>query len=340
MKFLITGGRGFIGSAVVRHLINHTDHDVVNVDKLTYASTEGSVGEVADSNRYQFVEGDICDTTPWSSAFDGVDVIMHLAAESHVDRSIDGPDEFIRTNVLGTSSMLEAARHHGIKRFHHISTDEVFGSLSMTDPAFTESTPYDPRSPYSAAKASSDHLVRAWGETYGMDVVITNCSNNYGPFHFPEKLIPLVIIRALHGEPLPVYGKGENVRDWLFVNDHAAALVAVAEGGRTGETYNIGGGAERSNLEVVHTVADLVDELAEPLDAGTSRRDLVEFVTDRPGHDLRYAISDAKIRSELGWAPMVSFEEGLRRTVQWYLDNDWWWRPLVEAKATERLGLG
>ena len=340
MKFLITGGRGFIGSAVVRHLINHTDHDVVNVDKLTYASTEGSVGEAAESERYRFVQGDICDTGPWSRAFDGVDVIMHLAAESHVDRSIDGPDEFIRTNVLGTSSMLEAARHVGIERFHHISTDEVYGSLSMEDPAFTESTPYDPRSPYSAAKASSDHLVRAWGETYGMDVVITNCSNNYGPFHFPEKLIPLMIIRALHGEALPVYGKGDNVRDWLFVNDHAAALVAVAENGRSGETYNIGGGAERSNLEVVHTVADLVDELAPPLANGSHRRDLVEFVADRPGHDLRYAINDAKIRSELGWAPTVSFEEGLRRTVQWYLDNDWWWRPLVDAKATDRRGLG
>lgn len=340
MKFLITGGRGFIGSAVVRHLINHTDHAVVNVDKLTYASTEGSVGEAAESERYRFVQGDVCETAPWNEALDGVDVIMHLAAESHVDRSIDGPDEFIRTNVLGTSAMLEAARHTGISRFHHISTDEVYGSLSMTDPAFTESTPYDPRSPYSAAKASSDHLVRAWGETYGMDVVITNCSNNYGPFHFPEKLIPLMIIRALHGEPLPVYGKGDNVRDWLFVNDHAAALVAVAERGRTGETYNIGGGAERSNLDVVQTVADLVDELAPPLESCTSRRDLVEFVADRPGHDLRYAINDSKIRSELGWEPTVSFEEGLRRTVQWYLDNEWWWRPLVNAKATDRRGLG
>jgi len=342
MKILVTGGKGFIGSAVVRHLINNTDHEVVNVDAMTYAATDDSVASVADSNRYTFVQADITDMAAINDVMTThkPNAVMHLAAESHVDRSIDGPAQFIQTNVMGTCNMLEAARNAGVERFHHVSTDEVYGSLSMTDPAFTESTPYDPRSPYSAAKAASDHLVRAWGETYGMDVVITNCSNNYGPFHFPEKLIPLMIIRALHGEPLPVYGKGDNVRDWLFVNDHAAALVAVAERGRTGETYNIGGGAERSNLDVVQTVADLVDELAPPLGSGSSRRDLVEFVADRPGHDLRYAINDSKIRSELGWEPTVSFEEGLRRTVQWYLDNEWWWQPLVQAKATDRRGLG
>ncbi len=340
MKILVTGGKGFIGSAVVRHLINSTDHEVVNVDAMTYAATDGSVASVADDARYRFVQTDICDIAAISAvmAEHQPDAVMHLAAESHVDRSIDGPVQFIQTNVVGTANMLEAARAAGVERFHHISTDEVFGSLSMTDPAFTETTPYDPRSPYSASKAASDHLVRAWGETFELPVLITNCSNNYGPFHFPEKLIPLVTIRALAGEPLPVYGKGDNVRDWLFVEDHASALVTVVEKGEPGETYNVGGNEERTNLQVVETICDLVDELAEPLASG-SRRDLIEFVADRPGHDLRYAIDQSKIKRTLGWEPSVSFEEGLRRTVQWYLDNGSWWEPLVAAKATARRGL-
>lgn len=341
MKVLVTGGRGFIGSAVVRHLITTTDHQVVNFDKLTYASTEGSVAEVATDGRYTFVQGDICDVDALAAVFaeHGPDAVMHLAAESHVDRSIDGPADFVFTNLVGTFRMLEAARAAGVERFHHISTDEVFGSLTMDAPAFTESTPYDPRSPYSASKAGSDHLVRAWGETYDLPVVITNCSNNYGPFHFPEKLIPLVTIRALAGEPLPVYGKGENVRDWLHVSDHAAALIAVVERGRPGETYNIGGNEERTNLQVVEGICDLVDELAGPLVGGSNRRSLITFVADRPGHDLRYAIDQTKIASELGWSPALSFEAGLRQTVQWYLDNEAWWRPLVAAKATDRRGL-
>lgn len=341
MKFLVTGGRGFIGSAVIRHLIAHTEHAVVNLDRLTYASTEGSVAKVADHERYSFVQADVRDLEAVTEIVAGreIDIIMHLAAESHVDRSIDGPAEFIETNVLGTFTMLEAARAANIKRFHHISTDEVFGSLSASDPAFTEATPYDPRSPYSASKAASDHLVRAWGETYGLDVVITNCSNNYGPFHFPEKLIPLVTIRAMAGERLPVYGKGDNVRDWLHVEDHAAALVRVAEDGRAGETYNVGGDSERTNLDVVQTICDLVDELAGPLTEPTSRRELIDFVADRPGHDMRYAIDQTKIRTELGWEPSMNFKDGLRKTVQWYIDNRWWWEPLVQAKATDRRGL-
>lgn len=341
MKVLVTGGRGFIGSAVVRHLIESTDHEVVNFDKLTYASTEGSVASVSDNPRYAFVHGDICDPDVLAATFAAhrPDAVMHLAAESHVDRSIDGPADFVFTNLVGTFRMLEAARHAGVSRFHHISTDEVYGSLGLDDPAFTETTPYDPRSPYSASKAGSDHLVRAWGETYDLPIVITNCSNNYGPFHFPEKLIPLVTIRALAGEPLPVYGKGDNIRDWLHVSDHAAALVAVMESGRAGETYNIGGKEERTNLQVVEALCDLVDELADPLANGEPRRSLITFVDDRPGHDLRYAIDQTKIEAELGWKPVYSFEEGLRQTVQWYLDNGAWWQPLVEAKATERRGL-
>ena len=306
MKILVTGGKGFIGSAVVRHLINHTNHDVVNVDKMTYAATDGSTQSVADSPRLRFEHADICDTERIAGIFaeHSPDAVMHLAAESHVDRSIDGPAAFIQTNLVGTFTMLEAARAAGVQRFHHISTDEVFGSLAMSDPAFTETTPYDPRSPYSATKAGSDHLVRAWGETYDLPVLLTNCSNNYGPFHFPEKLIPLVTIRALHGEPLPVYGRGDNIRDWLHVEDHAAALVTVVEQGTPGETYNIGGKAERTNLEVVETLCDLVDELAGPLpalaDAGETRRSLITFVADRPGHDHRYAIDQTKIQRELG----------------------------------------
>jgi dTDP-glucose 4,6-dehydratase len=325
LKILVTGGKGFIGSAVVRHLINETDHSVVNVDKMTYAATEGSTKSIADSPRYTFEHADICDIDRIAEVFleYSPDAVMHLAAESHVDRSIDGPAAFIHTNLIGTFTMLEAARAAGVQRFHHISTDEVFGSLGPNDPAFTETTPYDPRSPYSASKAGSDHLVRAWGETYDLPVLVTNCSNNYGPFHFPEKLIPLVTIRALHGEPLPVYGKGDNIRDWLHVEDHAAALITVVERGTPGETYNVGGKAERTG----------------PLDSGASRRSLITFVADRPGHDQRYAIDQTKIQRDLGWEPQHTFDTGLRSTVQWYLDNQPWWQPLRDKQATERLGL-
>lgn len=341
MKILVTGGCGFIGSAVVRRLIGQSDHEVVNLDKLTYASTLASTAQAQASSRYTLVQADVCDFEAVSSIFERhrPDAVMHLAAESHVDRSIDGPREFIATNITGTFALLEAARSHGVGRFHHISTDEVYGSLGLNDPAFTESTPYDPRSPYSASKAASDHLVRAWGETYGLDVVITNCSNNYGPFHFPEKLIPLVTIRALSGEALPVYGKGDNIRDWLHVSDHAEALVTVVENGAAGETYNIGGNAERTNLQVVEQICDVVDELAGPLDGQDRRRELIEFVADRPGHDLRYAINQSKIASQLGWHPKLGFEEGLHATVAWYLQNRAWWEPLVAARATERKGL-
>jgi len=341
MKVLVTGGKGFIGSAVVRHLINKTDHEVVNVDAMTYAATDTSVASVADNNRYQFVQANICDMADVNEVLQRYQpqAVMHLAAESHVDRSIDGPARFIHTNVVGTCNMLEAARNAGVERFHHISTDEVFGSLSMTDPGFTESTPYDPRSPYSASKAASDHLVRAWGETFDLPVLITNCSNNYGPFHFPEKLIPLITIRSLAGETLPVYGKGDNVRDWLYVEDHARALVTVVESGQPGETYNVGGNEEKSNLQVVETICDLVDGRADALDSGQTRRELITFVADRPGHDLRYAIDQTKIKNELGWEPSVSFEEGIDRTVAWYLDNRSWWEPLVASKATARRGL-
>jgi len=340
MKILVTGGRGFIGSAVVRCLIENTDHHVVNVDRLTYASTEGSVAAASGSNRYHFEQADICDAEHLAALFatHHPDAVMNLAAESHVDRSIDGPGDFIRTNLVGTYTLLEAARTADVERFHHISTDEVFGSLSMTSPAFTESSAYDPRSPYSASKAGSDHLVRAWGETYDLPVLLTNCSNNYGPFHFPEKLIPLVTIRSMFGEPLPVYGRGDNVRDWLHVEDHARALVAVVERGRVGETYNIGGNEERTNLEVVEAICDLVDELGPEIDGVDSRRELIEFVTDRPGHDLRYAVDSSKITTELGWEPDRNFARGLHETVQWYLDNEWWWGPL--RSETNRRGLG
>ena len=349
MRVLVTGGCGFIGSAVVRHLINDTDHEVINVDKMTYAATEGSVAEVADNERYRHLKIDICDGAAVEAAFldHQPDAVMHLAAESHVDRSIDGPEQFLQTNTVGTMHLLQAARSLMLARpdggarfrFLHVSTDEVFGALAHGDEPFTESTPYSPRSPYSASKASADHLARAWAETYGLPVLITNCSNNYGPFHFPEKLIPLVTLKAISEQPLPVYGAGENIRDWLFVEDHATALTTVLIKGIAGETYLVGGNAERTNLEVVQAICDLVDERLGVPEAGVRRR-LIEFVTDRPGHDLRYAIDSSKLQAELGWRPTVTFEEGLARTVDWYLANESWWRPIADGTyAGGRLGL-
>ena len=334
MKILVTGGAGFIGSAVVRHLIQRTSHQVLNFDKLTYAGNLASLKGVESSGRYAFVQADICDREVLDLTLSQFqpDAVMHLAAESHVDRSIDGPAAFIETNVIGTYTLLEACRAYWSAleepqrtafRFHHISTDEVYGDLERADCLFSEQTPYAPSSPYSASKASSDHFVRAWGRTYGLPVLITNCSNNYGPYHFPEKLIPLVIIKALHGEALPIYGNGQQVRDWLFVEDHARALLKVLEKGGVGETYNIGGHNERTNLEVVQLICTLLDELA-PSTAPHS--DLIEFVKDRPGHDLRYAIDASKIERELGWAPEETFESGLRKTVEWFVTNRAWWQ--------------
>jgi len=349
VKILITGGAGFIGSAVVRQFINETDATVVNVDKLTYAGNLESVAEVSDNARYHFEKVDICDAAEAQRLFSEYqpDAVMHLAAESHVDRSIDGPAQFIETNIVGTYTLLEAARAYWQDlqgeakerfRFHHISTDEVYGSLGE-DGYFTEETPYQPNSPYSASKAASDHLARAWHHTYGLPVVTTNCSNNYGPYHFPEKLIPLVIIKALQGEPLPVYGKGDNIRDWLYVEDHARALRLVLEKGRVGETYNIGGHNERTNLEVVETICALLDELA-PDARFAPRSSLINFVADRPGHDKRYAIDAGKIARELGWKPQETFESGLRKTVQWYSDNRTWWQHVLDGTYRgERLGL-
>ncbi|TNB49671.1 dTDP-glucose 4,6-dehydratase [Martelella lutilitoris] len=345
MKLLVTGGAGFIGSAVVRLAVSRGMH-VVNLDALTYAACLENVASVADSPLYAFEHADIRDRAALDRVFEthAPDAVMHLAAESHVDRSIDGPGDFIETNINGTYNMLEAARSYWTGkgrpegfRFHHISTDEVFGSLGPTG-MFTETTPYDPRSPYSASKAASDHLVRAWHETYGLPVLVTNCSNNYGPYHFPEKLIPVVIINALAGKPIPVYGKGENIRDWLFVEDHAEALLTVVEKGKPGRSYNIGGENERTNLDLVRTICALLDD-KRPLAHG-SYADQITFVTDRPGHDLRYAIDPSRARDELGWRPSVTVEEGLEKTVQWYLDNEDWWRALQGRKGVgTRLGV-
>jgi dTDP-glucose 4,6-dehydratase len=348
-KVLVTGGAGFIGSAVIRLLIGETDAAVVNVDKLTYAASLASLAPVEASPRYAFERVDVCDGAALSRvlAEHRPDAVMHLAAESHVDRSIDGPAEFIRTNVVGTYTLLDAVRAYwgGLQgddraRFvlHHISTDEVFGALG-DEGAFDESTAYDPRSPYSASKASSDHLVRAWFHTYGLPTVVSNCSNNYGPYHFPEKLVPLMIIKGLAGEALPVYGKGENVRDWLYVEDHARALWTVLTRGRVGESYAIGGNAEQRNLDVVQSICGYLDAMA-PRPDGRPHADQIKFVTDRPGHDFRYAIDATKISTELGWRPRESFESGLEKTVRWYLDREDWWRPIRDARyAGERLGV-
>jgi dTDP-glucose 4,6-dehydratase len=348
MKIMVTGGAGFIGSALCRHLINDLGHHVVNVDKMTYAATEGSTAMLRGSPLYRFDRLDICDRDAIQRlmAAEDIDGVIHLAAESHVDRSNDGPGAFIETNVIGTFSLLQAARSYHdslpasrkeVFRFHHVSTDEVFGELPLGGGLFTEATAYAPSSPYSASKAASDHLVMAWHKTYGLPVVLSNCSNNYGPYHFPEKLIPLMILNGLEGKQLPVYGKGANVRDWLHVEDHARALAMVFTRGRLGQSYNIGGCNERTNLAVVEAIADLLDQVA-PLKSG-SRRSLIAFVGDRPGHDLRYAIDASKIEGELGWRAKYTFETGLKDTISWYMSNQDWWQPLRSARyAGERLG--
>jgi dTDP-glucose 4,6-dehydratase len=346
MRVLVTGGAGFIGSALVRYLVLERGHEVLNIDALTYAGNLASLRDVDGKSNYRFLHADICNAQVIGTAFDDFqpDRVMHLAAESHVDRSITGAADFVQTNVIGTFTLLEAARAFWSSaskqkqerfRFLHVSTDEVYGSLSEQG-LFTEETPYDPSSPYSASKAASDHLAKAWQRTYGLPVVVSNCSNNYGPYHFPEKLIPLTILNALAGEKLPVYGKGENVRDWLYVEDHARALDIIVERGRIGETYNVGGRNERKNIDVVHRICQVLDEVAP---ANRPRSDLIEFVTDRPGHDARYAIDATKLEDELGWKAQENFESGIEKTVRWYLGNEWWWQPLRGNYAGERLGL-
>ncbi len=351
MNILVTGGAGFIGSAVVRHILENTNNTVINVDALTYAGNLESIPTELQSDRYIFEQVDICDYQALKQVFDEYkpDLVMHLAAESHVDRSIEGPGAFINTNVIGTFNMLECARQHWQNlsadmqakfKFHHISTDEVYGDLEGTDDLFTEQTPYAPSSPYSASKAGSDHLVRAWGRTYGLPIVVTNCSNNYGPYHFPEKLIPHVILNALHGKSLPVYGDGKQIRDWLFVEDHARALYKVVTEGKVGETYNIGGHNEKQNIEVVHTICELLEELVPNKPEGiTNYKDLITFVKDRPGHDVRYAIDATKMQQELNWVPEETFETGMRKTVEWYLANtNWWQRVLNGDYKLDRIG--
>ncbi|WP_221800676.1 dTDP-glucose 4,6-dehydratase [Oceanobacter mangrovi] len=353
MKILVTGGAGFIGSAVVREIINGSRDEVVNLDALTYAGNLQSVGLSADSERYVFEQVNICDREALDRVFQQhqPDAVMHLAAESHVDRSIDGPAVFVQTNVVGTYNLLEAARAFYLQlseeqqqnfRFHHISTDEVYGDLHGTDDFFTESTPYAPSSPYSATKASSDHMVRAWGRTYGLPILVTNCSNNYGPYHFPEKLIPHMILNALDGKALPVYGDGLQIRDWLYVEDHARALLTVLKNGQPGETYNIGGNNEKTNISVVETICSLLEELVPNKPAGINQyRDLITYVKDRPGHDVRYAIDASKIKTELGWQPQETFESGIRKTVEWYLSNSVWWKNVLSGEyRLERMGSG
>ncbi|WJV63223.1 dTDP-glucose 4,6-dehydratase [Pectobacteriaceae bacterium C52] len=353
MKILVTGGAGFIGSSVVRHIIKNTANTVVNVDKLTYAGNLESLTDIENHERYTFEQVDICDRPRMDHVFQvhQPDAVMHLAAESHVDRSIDGPAAFIETNIVGTYTLLESARTYwntlGTEkksgfRFHHISTDEVYGDLDSADGLFTESTSYSPSSPYSASKASSDHLVRAWYRTYGLPIIITNCSNNYGPYHFPEKLIPLMILNALEGKPLPVYGDGMQIRDWLFVEDHARALYKVVSEGKVGETYNIGGHNEKTNIGVVKTICSLLEELVPNKPQGVKAyQDLIIYVKDRPGHDVRYAIDAGKIARELGWVPEETFESGIRKTVEWYLNNQSWWSRVLDGSySRERLGAG
>ena len=341
MKFLITGGAGFIGSAVIRNIINNTSDSVLNLDKLTYAGNLESLADVSGSRRYEFVRGDVCDRALLGKIFARFkpDIVMHLAAESHVDRSIDGPGEFIQTNIVGTYALLEEARNYWFSlndkekqnfRFHHVSTDEVYGDLEDDEGLFTEETSYAPSSPYSAAKASSDHLVRAWHRTYKLPTLITNCSNNYGPYQFPEKLIPLIILNALEGKDLPIYGNGKQIRDWLYVDDHARALLHVAFYGEVGETYNIGGHNEIKNIDIVNTICSALDEL-KPRSNGSSYSELITYVTDRPGHDFRYAIDASKINKDLGWSPKETFETGIRKTIQWYLDNEQWWRNIQDG---------
>ncbi len=347
-RIVVTGGAGFIGSAVVRHLLSQPGIEVLNLDKLTYAANLESLRDVSDKAGYRFVEADIVDSSRIGQVFTDFrpHAVMHLAAESHVDRSIDGPEAFIQSNVVGTYRLVMEALRYWQRlpeaeakafRFHHISTDEVFGELGASG-SFTEDSPYQPNSPYAATKAAADHIVRAWGRTYGLPVVLSNCSNNYGPYHFPEKLIPLVILKCLAGESVPVYGQGQQIRDWLFVADHARALHLIVERGEVGESYNVGGGSERTNLQVVQGICDLLDRLRPRQDG--SHRDLIAFVPDRPGHDFRYAIDYSHLERSLGWRPLESFESGLEKTVRWYLENDWWWRPIVERQyAGQRLGL-